>query len=271
MTTPNENRKRTHGRTPRIIASCLGLFGLGAAAGAIASVTTSAGAATSSTSSAPPQGSAGTGPAGTAAAGTGSSSTPPPPAGHGLPLTGTVTAVGTADVTIKTATATTTYAVTSTSDIDKNGEATLSDLAVGDTVTFSTVTTNGTTAIDRLHAGNEQLDRPPAGGPGGPGGPLAESGTVTAVGSGDVTIKTSTATTTYAVTSTSDIDKNGEAALSDLVVGDAVRFSTVTSNGTTSIDKLHAGNEQLDMPHGGGPGPDGGAPPSSTQGSNPSA
>ena len=144
--------------------------------------------------------------------------------------------------------------MTSSSDIDKNGEATLSALAVGDAVTFSTVTTNGTTAIDKLHAGDPTKDMP-QGGPGGPGGALSLSGTVTAVGSSDVTIKTSSATTTYAVTGTSDIDKNGEATLSDLAVGDAVTFNTVTTSGTTAIDKLHAGNEQLDMPPGPGPMP----------------
>jgi len=78
------------------------------------------------------------------------------------------------------------------------------------------------------------------------GGMLDHSGTVTAVGSTSVSIKTSTGTTTYTVTSSSDIDKNGEAQLSDLVVGDTVRFS-VTS-GTTTIDKLHAGDETKDMP-----------------------
>jgi len=45
--------------------------------------------------------------------------------GHGLNLSGTVTAVGTGSVTVKTATATTEYAVSATSDIDKNGEATI--------------------------------------------------------------------------------------------------------------------------------------------------
>jgi preprotein translocase subunit YajC len=181
-------------------------------------------------------------------------------------LSGTVTAVGSSSVTIQTSSATTTYAVTSTSDVDKNGEATLSDLAVGDAVTFSTVTTNGTTAIDKLHAGNAALDMPA----GGPGGALALSGTVTAVGSSSVTIQTSGATTTYAVTSTSDIDKNGEATLSDLAVGDAVTFSTVTTDGTTAIDKLHAGNAALDMPPGGGPGAGYRTPPSgsSTSGSS---
>lgn len=89
--------------------------------------------------------------------------------GFALRLPGTVTAVGTDSVTIKTASGTTTYSVTSASDIDKNGEATLSSLAVGDAVRFSV---NGTT-IDKLHAGSESLDRPAGAphGPIGPGGP----------------------------------------------------------------------------------------------------
>jgi len=80
------------------------------------------------------------------------------------------------------------------------------------------------------------------------GGALDQSGTVTAVGSDSVTIKSSSGTTTYKVTSSSDIDKNGEAQLSDLVVGDSVRFSV--ESGSTSIDKLHAGDEAKDMPSG---------------------
>jgi len=78
------------------------------------------------------------------------------------------------------------------------------------------------------------------------GGALNLTGTVTAVGSGSVTIRTSSGTTTYTVDSASDIDKNGEAQLSALAVGDSVRFS-VTS-GTTTIDKLHAGDESKNMP-----------------------
>lgn len=83
------------------------------------------------------------------------------------------------------------------------------------------------------------------------GADLGLTGTVTAVGSASVTIKTSTATTTYKVDSNSDIDKNGEAKLSDLKVGDAVRFNVTSSN---VIDKLHAGNEALDRPQGPPPG-----------------
>ena len=80
---------------------------------------------------------------------------------HALDLSGTITAVGTSSVTIKTATATTVYAVTSACDIDKNGEAALKDLAVGDAVTFSVDGTN-TKQIDKLHAGDEIKNRPQA-------------------------------------------------------------------------------------------------------------
>ena len=78
---------------------------------------------------------------------------------------------------------------------------------------------------------------------------LGLSGTVTAVGSSNVTIKTTTGSTiTYTVNSSSDFDKNGEAQLSSLAAGDAVRYSV--NSGTTTIDKLHAGNEAQDMPSG---------------------
>ncbi len=62
-----------------------------------------------------------------------------------------------------------------------------------------------------------------------------------------MTIKTTTATTEYGVTSASDVDKNGEAALKDLAVGDAVTFS-VDSTNAKQIDKLHAGDQTKDMP-----------------------
>ena len=71
---------------------------------------------------------------------------------------GTVTAVGASSVTIKTSSGTATYSVTSSSDIDKNGKTTLSALAVGDNVAFSTVTTNGSSAIDTLYAGNAAVE-----------------------------------------------------------------------------------------------------------------
>jgi ABC-type phosphate transport system substrate-binding protein len=89
--------------------------------------------------------------------------------------------------------------------------------------------------------------------PGDRGLPL--SGTVTAVGSSTVTIKTSTGSTTYQVDSNSDIDKNGEAQLSSLKPGDQVRFSVTSGN---VIDILHAGDEALDRPPGPGPNGSGG-------------
>jgi hypothetical protein len=94
------------------------------------------------------------------------------PGGFGLDLTGTVTSVGSSSVTIKTSSGVIkTYKVDASSDIDKNGEAKLSSLTVGDAVRYSLA--SGTNTIDKLHAGSEAKDapgRPPAGMPGHPGG-----------------------------------------------------------------------------------------------------
>lgn len=145
---------------PRIWLSA-GLLATGLAAGAVLGLTMTAGASTatstsSSTAAAPP----GT----TAVAGGSSAPAQTPPSGT-LPKSGTVTAVGSASVTIDG----TSYAVTSTSDIDKNGESTLSALAVGDSVTFRLDSSASTPTIDKLHAGNEALDRPTGAPPRGAG------------------------------------------------------------------------------------------------------
>ncbi len=58
------------------------------------------------------------------------------------------------------------------------------------------------------------------------------TGTVTAVGTDTVGIKTSTATTTYSVTTTTRIEKAGKATLSDVKVGDTVFFVPTTTGGT---------------------------------------
>ncbi len=133
---------------------------------------TTTGNASSGTPSSP---SSATTPGGTSSSGTSSRGPNAPgnppsggshaPAYQGLPKSGTVTSVGTDSVTIDG----TVYAVTSSSDIDKNGESTLSSLAVGDKVTFSTVASDSTPTIDKLHAGSESLDRPT-------GGPSSSSG-----------------------------------------------------------------------------------------------
>lgn len=138
-------------RTPR------GRFGL-AALGLVGGVT--AGAAIAfGISGANATTTAGTGSA-AANSSSASSSAPDGHRGFGLDTSGTVTAVGSTSVTIKTSSGTKTYKVTSSSDIDKNGEATLSDLKAGDAVRFDTDTVNGAAVIDHLHAGSEALDRP---------------------------------------------------------------------------------------------------------------
>ena len=122
----------------------------------------------------------------------------------------------------------------------------------------------GTTALSNAatpSTGSSSSTAAPAGGTGGHGGPgggLDLSGTVTAVGSSSVTIKTSSGTVTYAVSSSSDIDKNGESSLSKLAVGDAVTFSVDTASNVKTIDKLHAGSEALDRPQGAPTGKAGG-------------
>ncbi|QGN59229.1 hypothetical protein [Nostocoides sp. HKS02] len=119
------------------------------------------------------------------------------------------------------------------------------------TVSPSAATTPSTTATADAHPGDNGADGvPEANEVHGPrGGALNLSGTVTAVGASSVTIKTSTATTVYSVTSASDIDKNGEATLSALVVGDKVTFSVASTN-AKQIDKLHTGDETKNMPTG---------------------
>ncbi|HEV7194628.1 MAG TPA: hypothetical protein VGN19_01695 [Pedococcus sp.] len=115
----------------------------------------------------------------------------------------------------------------------------------------TTSTTSSSTATADPHPGDNGADGVPEANE-VHGGALSLSGTVTAVSSSSVTIKTSTATTVYAVTSSSDIDKNGEATVSALVVGDKVTFSVNSAN-AKQIDKLHAGDETKNRPTGAAP------------------
>ena len=117
--------------------------------------------------------------------------------------------------------------------------------------TATTSTTTSSTATADAHPGDNGADGVPEANE-VHGGALSLSGTVTAVSSSSVTIKTSTATTVYSVTSASDIDKNGEATVSALVVGDKVTFSVNSAN-ARQIDKLHAGDETKNLPTGGAP------------------
>lgn len=172
------------------------------------------------------------------------------------PLTGKVTAVGTDSVTIATtATSSTpsttkTYSVTSTThiSINENGPGALTGVKIGDTVSFR-VTTSGGTVLADLRDGTVgpaagAFGGPRGRGPGGPGGlggiigVAPETGTVTAVGTDTVGIKTSTATTTYSVPSTSHILKAGTAkpTLADVKVGDTVFFTVTTKGGTVIVN-----------------------------------
>lgn len=151
----NERIKR------RGLIPAVGLLAGGAVAGAVLAGTMSAGAATTPN----PAASSSTATADPHPGDNGADGVPESQehhgAGHGLDLPGTVTGVDVSGstVTIKTSTGTTTYKVTSSSDIDKSGEAQLPSLAVGDAVTFSV--DSGST-IDKLHAGDEAKNMPAA-------------------------------------------------------------------------------------------------------------
>jgi hypothetical protein len=146
----------------RTTAQAAGLLLAGAVTGGFLAVTFSAAASSPAASSPGPASYAATGPAGGAPDGTRG---PRPPL-----QAGTVTAVGPNSVSIKATGAAKTYAVDANSDIDKNGEAQLSDLKVGDAVHFAV--RPGTSTIAVVHAGDEAKNRPAFGPDGrGPGGP----------------------------------------------------------------------------------------------------
>ena len=152
-------------------------------------------------------------------------------------------------------------------------------------IAAASVSASAATTGAGASAATAAVSSPSATAPGGPGGQghggmastgqhpagfgLNLTGTVASVGTSTVTIKTSSgAIKTYTVNASSDIDKNGEAQLSSLAAGDAVRYSVRTG----TIDKLHAGNEAKDAPtHGTPPGSSQGAPPSSSQGMPPNS
>jgi hypothetical protein len=99
---------------------------------------------------------------------------------------------------------------------------------------------------------------PRAGFGGGPGGGLDGEqrlqGTLTAIGSSTVSVRTSSGTATYAVTSSSELVRNGQqVALSGLRTGESVLLHVYPLNGRTVVERLFAGT----LPQGG----PGGVPP----------
>jgi hypothetical protein len=131
------------------------------------------------------------------------------------------------------------------------------------TTTFQNA--GSTTAQGGLPPGGLQGGTSTQGRFGGPGGGMDGeqrlTGTITAVGSSSVTVKTASATTTYAVTSTTEIVRDGAAAtLSQLKAGDPVLLHVYPLNGTTVVERLFAGTlSQGSFP--GGPGAPGGFAP----------
>ena len=114
---------------------------------------------------------------------------------------------------------------------------------------------------------NPSAPAPASPAPGDKHGPFAGiranliTGTVTAVAADSVTIKTSAATTTYSVTSTSHISINelGAGALSGVKVGDTVHFTTTTATSNVIADLLDGnGGARFGMGGPGGPGGPGG-------------
>jgi hypothetical protein len=75
-----------------------------------------------------------------------------------------------------------------------------------------------------------------ASGPGGVDGEQHLSGTVTAVGSSTVTIRTASGTTKYAVTSQTEVVRNGAvASLSSIRPGDSVFVHLIPTSGTSYV------------------------------------
>jgi hypothetical protein len=112
-------------------------------------------------------------------------------------------------------------------------------------------------------AGNAAPQGGPAGG-GGPGGLSGEqhvSGTVTKVGSSTVTVKSTSGTATYTVTSASQIIRNGQTVpLSAVKAGDPVFVHAYPSSGTTVIERLFAGSSATQAQQGPAGPPPNGAP-----------
>jgi hypothetical protein len=96
----------------------------------------------------------------------------------------------------------------------------------------------------------------PLGGFGGQAGEQHLLGTITAVGSSSLSVKTSADTTSYPISSNTQIVKNGQlASLSSLSVGDNVLLHVYPLNGKTFVERVIDGGTQGGF-FGGRGGPD---------------
>jgi len=122
--------------------------------------------------------------------------------------------------------------------------ATAAVLAAGGTyaLTHSSSTASNAAAVGG--APNGAMGARPGGAAGGAGGGMGFAptqfhldGTITAIGASTVTVETTAGTTTYSVTSSTHLLRNGATAtLSQFAVGDSVRGSTTTQSGTVLND-----------------------------------
>jgi hypothetical protein len=150
---------------------------------------------------------------------------------------------------------------------------------IASTAASASATTTTTTAAASAGTGSTGSSPSPSTVPGSgrqrpgapPGGTLPLHGTITALGASSVTIKTSSGTTTYAVTASSDIEKGGKTTtLSTLAVGNDVAFSATTTDGTSTIGTLMTGNASSSMAAGCGPGRGPGGPRATSSPESPS-
>ena len=104
--------------------------------------------------------------------------------------------------------------------------------------------------------GSGTIQGGPMGGFGGPGGMAGEEhvqGTVAGVSGSTLKVKTASGTTSYTVSSSTQVIRNGQAAqLSDLKTGDPVVVHVITTNGSNAVERVIAGTMSQGFP--GGPG-----------------
>jgi hypothetical protein len=123
--------------------------------------------------------------------------------------------------------------------------------------------TTGTAATNPVSGNGTlpgQAGRPPRGFGGGVAGEQRVAGTVTAVGSRSITVRSTSGKATYAVNGTTQIQRNGQqAALSSLQTGDQVLVHLVPSGSGYIAERVLVGAF-------GGPGGPGGTPASPAPG-----
>ena len=180
---------------------------------------------------------------------------------------GTVAAVTPTSITVKTTAGTSTYTVGASTQVLVNGATgQLSAVTVGSTVLVQVPTTGSTTTATRIIVGGF----PGPGGAGGQGGGVAGeqhlSGTITAVGSSSITVKSTAGTATYAVNGTTEIDVNGSTStLSALKVGSAVTVHVYPSGSTMMAERIIVGGTDGQP---GGAVPGGAAPSAAVPGTS---